>query len=186
MGRPALRYRKALSTNSAATSFTAKIPTITEPSGDGVIAFEAYVPSFIEILPYAIGDDDDVFDFRVWGWRSTQQGKPRLWIPSIMGIFTCTISTVVGLATHDVLNTERFADTITLKTDNNVSQPTARGTDNAGAIQMGDIQIMSPTGNIATARIIMPLQQFEKIEFDFDATTGDPTSMNCLITFPDE
>jgi hypothetical protein len=163
-------FRKAKATNATDTSFPSRIPTLTEPSGDGVHNLaqdgQGLAQNRAVIVPYALGDDDDVFALRIIGWRAVGTGPTRLWIPVILGELTCTVSTAIGIAGAEVLNTERFADTLAIVTGGN-----------------GDwIDVNSPTGNII-AFATVNLHGFQKVEFTFDATTGDPTSMNALVAF---
>ena len=172
-------WQKARSVNATDTSFPSKIPTVTEPKGDAGTATGASVietglasghwANAVVLVPYAIGDDDDVFAMRVIGWSRMKGPTPAtrdLWIPTILAELTCTVSTAVGIAGAAVLNTERFADTITLVTGNDDIS----------------VDITSPTGNVI-AHATVDLKGFSKIELTFDMTTGDPTSANCLLRF---
>ncbi len=180
-------YQKAWATNADTATFASRIPTVTEPTNDGVVALHGSgieVPRQMIVLPYGLGADDDSADMRIIGWRSIgyQSGGKILWVPAIMGIFTVTIGTTVGIAASPVLNTERFADTITLKSDNTTSQPVAQGIAIAGVESMGrNIDIFSPSANLI-AWIKMDLLGMEKVEFIFDQITNSPT-MNALIAF---
>ena len=168
-------FLKARSVNATDTSFPSKIPTITEPSGDAGTATGASVIDLggekggvcqngMIVLPYMIGDDDDVMAMRIIGWRKIGNNPAtNLWIPVIIAELTCTGCTAVGIAARDVLNTERFCDTLALVTGN----------------EDISIDIVSPTGNVV-AHAIVDLKGFQKVEFTFDMTTGAPTSGNCL------
>jgi hypothetical protein len=164
-------FRKALTTNANSSSFPSKVPTITEPTNDGVIDLKNVgltIPQKMLVLPYGLGSDNDVFDLRVIAWRLVGV----LWVPYLLGKFTCTISAAVGVAGADVLNTERFADTITVG-----NEPTVT----ADVTRQGTVQVMSPTGDLV-AYLIIELNGAAKVEFIFDQTTGTPTT-NCLIAF---
>ena len=177
------RYRKALTTNATDTSFASKVATITEPTGAGVIDLIGngiVVPSWMRILPYALGDDDDVFDLRLIGWGRIG----ALWIPTHIAQFTCTVSTKVGVSGQSVLDTERFADTIIIHATI-AAQPRTTDVDSGGAAASGRIEIVSPANNLIGS-IKLPLQDYEKVEFQFDMTTGDPTSANCLYALLQE
>lgn len=175
LGTRCEKFKKVRTVNATDTSFPSKVPTGTEPTGSGSSASAASVINLegdgqcqngLIVLPYAIGDDDDVFDMRVIGWRCVGNDPLyAIWIPVVLAQVTCTISTCVGVAGKEVLNTERFADTITLVTGNaNVS-----------------IDITSPTGNVA-AHFVMDVKGFQKVEFTFDMTTGNPDSANALYS----
>src|SRR5689334_17044919 len=89
-------WRKALDTDSTDASFPSRIPTITEPSGNGVIPLaigtNGLVPGMVKLVPYAAGSDEDAFDMRVIGWQRIGSGQPfnaakTLWFPVILGQF---------------------------------------------------------------------------------------------------
>ncbi len=161
-------FKKALATNSTQTSFASKIPTITEPTNDGVhdLAKNGGVaPNGIVIVPYGLGADDNAFAMRIIGWRKIGNDPLTwLWIPVVIAELTCTMSSVTGIAGRQVLNTEFFCDTLALVT----------GNDDVS------IDIVSPTGNVV-AHAVVDAKGFQKIEFSFDMTTGNPTSANCLF-----
>ncbi len=164
-------WKKALTTSATDTSFPSRIPRATEPTHDGVHALSAspynggLAQNGLVLVPYGLGDDDDVFAMRVIGWRRLGDDIATLiWVPVILAELTCTMSTAVGLAGRLILNTERFCDTIALVT----------GNDDVS------VDIVSPTGNVI-AHAILDLKGFQKVEFTFDTTTGDPTNCNCLF-----
>lgn len=170
-------FQKVRSVNATATSFASKVPTLTEPSGDAGSATGASVidlcpggngvsqASRLVLVPYGTGDADDVFAMRVIGWRCLGRGATTaIWIPVILAELTCTMSAVTGVAGGAVSATEYFCDTIAL----------VSGNDDIS------IDIVSPTGDVI-AHAAMDLKGFQKIEFQFDMTTNNPTGANCLI-----
>lgn len=171
-------FTKALATNANTSSFASKIPTVTEPSGDGIHDIRGpglEVPQRILLLPYGLGSDNDVFDMRLIGWKRIyvdSKTKPTLWVPMVLAGLSATISAAVGVANSPVLNTERFADTITV-TSGYEPDTTADTTNN------GTFVIQSPTNDLV-AWAIVNLYGVEKIEFTFDQTTNTPTC-NCLF-----
>ena len=170
-------FRKALTTNANSSSFPSKIPTITTPANDGVVTLApdgaGLVPRKMIVLPYGLGSDNDVFDMRIIGWRRIGDvNSGILWVPTLLGKFTCTISAAVGVAGAPVLATERFADTITIGNEQSRT---------ADVTRLGRVWLFSPTGDLI-AWIEIDLEGFEKVEFTYDQTTGTPTT-NCLITF---
>jgi hypothetical protein len=179
LGRP---FRKALSANSNDSSFASRVPTVVEPTSDGVVNLAwphgGTVPQSLLVLPYGLGSDNDAFDLRVIGWRhigAVGQGPAlaALWVPTILVEVTCTISAAVGVAGSPVLNTERFADTITVKSAG--FEPTYT----ADTTRAGSVRIFSPTNDLV-GWFVLALDGLEKIEFTFDQTTNTPT-MNALI-----
>lgn len=179
--------KKLLSVNSSASGFTAKSAMIAVGVNDGNPAAApnssaikvanadgpgGYTPCKIRLFPYGLGSDNDVFSLRIWGWwRLNYNGAPY-WLASILGEIACTISAHVGVAGGPVLNTERFADTITIVREY---------VETADSTPQGTILRHSPT-NDSPASVIMPLFGAEFIEPDWDQTTGTPT-MNALYNF---
>src|SRR3990167_10925394 len=103
--------RRWRATNENASGFASKIPTITEPSGDGILdlAKMSIVPKLLKIWPILLGADDDVSSMRLIGWHQCLlAGSTTLWFPTIIGEFVCTASTAVGIAAATVLDTERL------------------------------------------------------------------------------
>ena len=162
-------FVKALATDATNTSFPSKVPTATEPSGNGVIDLggpgaSAVVQNGILIVPYATAGDDDTFSVRVIGWRKLGNAPATLlWVPVVLAELACTASQAVGVAGRLVVATERFADTITLVTGN----------------EDISIDIVSPTGNVI-AHALADLKGFKKVELTFDSTAAGTTAMNAL------
>ncbi len=169
--------RRWLATNQSATSFASKVPTITEPTGDGILDLRPFVQKRMKLWPLLLGSDNDVASFRIIGWHSVLlEGSKTLWFPSAIAEFVCTGSAAVGIAGAAVLNTERFADTITP-----VAKMTRDAVIAAGTAINSDYEILSPTADLI-AHIIMPIAGYEKLELTSDETTGTP-SINALYTF---
>ena len=160
---------KTHATDATDTSFPSKIPTGTEPSGNGVIELGLYgglIQNGIVLLPYATSGDNDTFSMRLIGWRVLGSlSTTLLWVPVVLVELACTASTVVGVATRLVAATERFVDTITLVTGNDDIS----------------IDIVSPTGNVI-AHVVADLKGFQKVELTFDSTAAGTTAMNCLYS----
>ena len=189
---------KALPTNVSSAAFTAKTTLAsgdtplgnnpTQAAQDAVglkrLAAEGgaggYIPSNIRIYPYGLGSDNDVFSLRLWGWWHIGEGPDlaKLWMPSIIGDFVCTLSTFVGLAGSAILNTERFADTISIVALDGEYTLTSDVT------RFGTVQLLSPA-NQSPACVQVPLRGPEWIEWDFDQSTGTATA-NALYQLFDE
>lgn len=173
-------FRKARSVNQTSNGYVSKIPTVTEPTGDAATATGAsvidigtdgnYCQNGMIILPYGIGSNNQTMSVRVIGWRKVgltdgQGGATTtIWIPVVLAEFACTLSsTPIGIAGAQVLNTELFADTITLTYgNNNVS-----------------VEIISPAADII-AHAVLDLKGFKKVELSF-TTGGSATSCNALV-----
>lgn len=167
-------FQKVRSVNCTDTSFPSKVPTNTEPTGDAGTAGGASVIDLsqgniavhngVALIPYGLGDENDVFAMRIIGWKRVGTvAATLLWIPVTLAELTCTMGTSVGVAAMTILNTERFCDTIVLVT----------GNDDVS------IDIVSPADN-TIAHVMMDVKGFKKLEVCFDMTTGSPTSANCL------
>lgn len=159
-------FTKALATSATDTSFASKIPTGTEPSGDGVHnRGSGHNERYVMVVPYGIGNDDHTFDMRIIGWyRVASDVNSLLWIPVILTQVAVTLSTAVGVAGKTIIATERFADTISLTTGNDDI----------------DQSITSPTGNVI-AHFVCDTKGAEKIEFTFDKGSG--TDCNALFKY---
>lgn len=171
-------WTKARSVNQTSSSFVSKVPTTTEPLGDagtatGACVFDlglvpgGVVQNSLLLMPYAIGADNVTFSVRVFGWRragpasADGSGTLPLWIPTLMCELACTASAFVGVAGAYVLNTGRFADTLTLTTGDAAA-----------------VGIVSPTGDVA-GHAMLDLKGSQKLELTF-STGGVATSCNAL------
>lgn len=187
MGCLSQPFRKARSTNATDTSFPSKVPTITEPSGGGVLDLteggQGLVPESLVVLPFGTGDDNDVFDMRVIGWRRIVGGPNPgdiLWVPCIIAQVTATLSAAVGVAGAPVVATERFADTLAVTVEGVTRDGELTAADAETFTSSGTTVITSPA-NDTPAFFEVCVKGFEKIEFTFDTTTGDPTGANALV-----
>lgn len=167
--------RKALATNSTATSFTAKIPKVTAPTGTGVfnltdianaVGSPSRTPERILLLPYGGNASNDIFNMRLWGWIETygpETSDVVGYVPVLLAELACT------LGNHDasaVLGTNMLmVDTIAV-TDGDVAERTF------------GVTICSPEAEL-TAHALIHTLGCKYIEFDFDMDTGGDAA-NCL------
>lgn len=179
---------KALATDATTSSYPSRVPTITKPSGNGVISLADYgmvMPKRVLIMPYASGSDNDAFNMRAIGWsRVLGDGSlttQDLWVPRTLAELTCTISAALGVANTPISASYRFADTLAAVTN---GYPVYPGANSGGATTLGAITIVSPADN-TPAFAILPTTGIELLEFIFDQTTGTP-SMNCLYMLQGE
>lgn len=166
-------WRSAANTNG---SFATKIDTLTKPSGTNVLDLSngldlaTVVDNNLLIHPFGIGADNDTFDFRVWGWatifdKSLNEAKRKLWHPILLAGFSVTLnSSQPGIVGAPVINTEYYADTITLRA--------TEGTANVSN------EIVSAPG--VSAYVVLDARGFYLIEFEFDMT-GTSTSGSVLV-----
>jgi hypothetical protein len=156
------KFRSALTTNATSTSFTLKVATATEPTGDAVhdLLTQRGASKYVHLMPYGLDGNNDTFDMRLWGWNKTVEGG--VWIPYILA----DLSLVVGNIAATALLTGAFmVDTITL---------------NKG-IPAGVFSGLLNTANDTPAGIVLHTLGAEKIEFAFDlAGAQEGVSMNCL------
>jgi hypothetical protein len=175
-------WKKALTTSSTATSFATKIPTITPPTGVGVIDMSAanFIPHFGQFLFYGAGADDTTFDVRLIAWNPIGTAVNNvLWIPQVLCSLTCILGTSVGIAGASVIDTDRFADSIVVHATV-APQPTLTDVVSAAAATRGTIEIFLPSNNlIAYAQV--PLRGARKLEVSFDMTGA--TNGNALYRF---
>ena len=171
-------FRPARTSLGTATSFTAKIPTATKPSGSGVIdifdckwgiATETYMPKFMQLVPYGTDANNEQFYMRVIGWSPTDvkymsDGTPPagnpIWIPQLLLAVTVTHgnigATAIG-ASHFLADTIDFLDGDT------------------------DASIINPADDLP-ASAILHLRGCHLIEFVFslDAALTEGAGANCL------
>ncbi len=172
-------FRKARSVNQTSNGYVSKVPTATEPIGDAGTASGA---SIIDIgslgsggtgaiqnamlaVFYGVGSDTNTFSAKLIGWKPVDWDNrlTGLWIPVPLVVLALTLSTPPGLAGKTILNTELFADTITLTT----------GNDDVS------VDIVSHADN-TISHCLIDLKGFQKVEWSF-TTGGSATSCNALF-----
>lgn len=160
-------FRKVLDTNSTDSSFASKIPTITEPTGTGVIDFAGPgkpMPDTVIIVPFGVGSNNQTFDMRVLGWRPVDPTAPatksRLWVPELLLGISCTLTgSVVGVAASPIVAANLFVDVITVSYGIGIKS--------------------DPPIDTYPNRVALGLEGYSKLEFIFDMTGA--TSGNALI-----
>jgi hypothetical protein len=108
LGLPGAPLTRAWATSPAGSVSLPTVATTTKPSGDGVVDLSNNPPSWLAVYPFGSGADNSTFDLYLVGWRLVG----TLWVPAVLLEFTATLCTFVGVAGSDVLDTERFADTL--------------------------------------------------------------------------
>ena len=160
-------FRKAVTVSATSTSYTAKVPTTTKPSGTGVfnlfdrdlgIAIDTYIPKYLLLVPFGSDANDETFDMRLWGWSKTLEATP-LWVPQLIADLNCTLGNIAATA----LGTNHFlCDTIVI---------------DKGSAEKTFLDPTSPADD-TTGSVLAFLRGVELIEFDFDLTGG--AGANCL------
>lgn len=163
-------FRRALTTDSTSTAFTAKIPKTTEPvtslaSGvydllDGTLGLHLgqAASRFLELVPFGTNANNNTFNMRVWGWSKFVAATP-LYIPTLL----LELNIVLGSIDASAIAASTFlADTITI----------SKGDTNA--------PVISP-GNDTPASIAVHTRGCRYLEFDWDlAGASEATSMNAF------
>lgn len=155
--------------NVTAASITFPVPSLSAPTGDGVIPMGhggGTSANGLQLVPYGAGSPTNTFSLNAYGWRPTEGygGTKPLWVAYLLASFTCTLCTVPGLAGADVDDSQLFAGTIALVVGNaNISN-----------------EVISPTGNVV-AHIVLDAKGSRFVEVRF-GTGSSATSCNCLAT----
>ena len=151
-----------LAANSTAAGADAPSPTTTEPTGEDVLSVAG---NYMVLAFYGVGADNSTGSCGLYGWRNAN----GLWIPFHLIDLDFTLSAEVGVAGAEVLDTERFADSISVGT---VTGPT-----------LGDQvwQGLATEGSDITAHAYIATLGFPKIQLD--VFKGTATSVNALHSF---
>lgn len=123
------QFRKMRAVNCTDTSFDATAVTATEPSGDaGTATGQTVISSrggdgvltknLIELMFFGEGADNATYDVFVGTWEKLGRGETACWAFKIIAKLSCTLCTYVGLAGKEIINTERFVDTVTVSLGN--------------------------------------------------------------------
>jgi hypothetical protein len=163
-------FARTHATNATDSGFPSRVPTVTEPSGDGVIDLckleTGLAQNLLLLVPYGVASDNHTFDLRVIGWRklpvraAVAQTLTPVWVPHLLYQFAFTHGGIVGVANSTVLATERFCDTVT-KT---------YGPDGGCTLYTNAADLI--------AGVLVDVIGNQKVEVTFDLGSG--TSLNCL------
>lgn len=162
-------YNRARTTSQTG-AFPSRIPTLTEPTGDGVILVGegSFVARQVVFVPFGAGADNSTFDVRLIGWKQVvvqgSQTGATIWVPVVLAQFAVTLSALVGVASGALINTDRFGDTMTL------TAPYA--TEGVDAITR------SPANDVSPAHAMVDLKGCRKLEFTFNL--GTATNANAV------
>lgn len=165
-----MNWRKAQTTNSTATSFSALLPTVTKPERSatrGVFDLGDQAErsqNTLLVMPYGGNDNNDIMNVKVVGWDFLKDSGARgLWVPSVICEVQGTMSsTLVGVASEDVVATELFCDTLTLTT--------------------GVAVLRTGTADIDPAWFEVDVYGYRMVELTYDLGTGGDTQ-NALVRF---
>ena len=155
-------YTKARTTNSTSSSITAPSPTITTPSGEGVVDLDAEGhgrsegPNFAELVFFGAGTAGTSGSAKVYLWHRCG----TLFIPVQILDLTLTLSTTTGVDGASVDDSDKFVDSIV-----------------AGEAGQSQAQVFSPSNNLI-AKVDVDLQGAKFLEVRF--AKGTTTSLNAL------
>ncbi len=168
--------RKAITSNSTSTGFTAKIPTTTAlvttiASGSsatgkydlldtalGFTHLADHTSRFLQIIPFATDGENDTFSMRVWGWDKTNDTTP-VYVPQLLAQFAVTLGSISGTA---VAANTVMADTIVLTYGDSTTP------------------LVSPANDLS-ASVILHTRGCRYIEFDWDLSGAqEAVSMNAF------
>ena len=163
--------KKALATNSTASSYTALIPTITRPVASSTRAVYdlgegkgTRDQNVITVYPVGRNDNNETVSVKVTGWnfvRPTGTGR-GLYVSSLVCQVAGTISTtLLGIANEDIIATEFFCDILSLT--------------------KGVATLYQGTSDLDIAYFKAPVQGFELVEVTCTIGTGDQA--NALVKF---
>lgn len=177
-------FRAALATNSTATSFVAKAPSLTKPSGAGVIdlldaslglSASAIGPKFVQLIPFGTDGSNDTFDMQLWGWSrtalapSTYGTTAETWIPQLLLELNVVLGNIASPVNSIKAAAQYLADTITIAKGDADAQEISPATDYAGSI-------------------LCHMRGVQLLEFGFDADAGAQAcaGANCLWRLMDQ
>jgi hypothetical protein len=171
------RIRKALATNSTASSFASILPTSTDPSTSGGSAVDGYfdlpalgmgssekTPEWLHIQPYLVGANNDTCAMRVYGWSPINPSTGS--IPNVANIWVPTLLAQIAITAGNIAGTPIAANTFMADT-----LVATYGGD--------DVNLISPANDVPGS-LLLHLRGFHTIQFDFSKNAGTPTSMNAL------
>lgn len=167
------RWTKVKTTNDATATFTAKACTLTEPTGpatgvwdmgwDGSVGPGGITAqNFAKLIPFGAGTATNTFSMYVWSWELCGNE----WVPHLLAAFTCTLSTMTGIAgSTGPINTDKFCDTIAIIT--NLGNPNVT------------CSIISPQNN-TPGHVVIDMEGAQKIEVQF-STGSSATNCNAML-----
>ena len=159
-----LAWRRFCTTNLTTTSLTDLTPSLTVPSGNGVIPVPpggGRTYRWAQFLFFGVGSNNGTMDYRITGWK---QGSSSF-TPVTLAQLVATLSTATGIASGDVTASEKFADTLATLTF---------ATDGVDAL------LRSNGVNVA-AHLLLDLKGSTYLQLQADE--GSETSANALVSF---
>ena len=146
-----------LGANSTDTSFAAKVPTTTKPSGAGVVEMspggtsENTILSYLMVIPFGTDANDETFDLRMFGWSAVAGDGDTVYVPVRLLQASCTLGTATGVNSSNFENENFLADTIASVTGSGLNS------------------VVSPADN-TVAHLIIDATGFGQVEIIYDLT----------------
>ncbi len=172
---PFFRANGATNSTTAGTAPANPSPTVTKPSGAGVIDMGmsgnidgAISSNGLIILPYGVGADDNTFVMTAFAWdilKAVGSGNRDIWVAWPLAAFTCTMGALAGVANTDLPANSLMVDTITL-------------TANFGNANVSN-EIISPAGDFQ-ASIVLDTKGAKLVQLIFGMNSS-ATSANALV-----
>lgn len=156
----ARRYALVRAADSTDSPFPSRVPTLTAPSGAGVVemSVKGRLARKLKIIPVGTDAADETFDMRVIGWNRASAGL--LWIPETLWQGTVTLGATTGVNASEVENEYFLADTIV-----------------AAAGYAAEVEL-SPADD-TVAHIVVDTHGAERAEVTFDLTLA--AGANALV-----
>jgi hypothetical protein len=174
-------WRKARLAGFTGTTFPSRIPTVTEPSGEGVVDLTNEVvggvsQNLVEFIPYAQTGGTNPFSCRAIGWSCLQTSglspvtpETNLWIPVVLCELLCESSSTTGVGSKATAKAVRAAEFFA----GGIS--VVGTTANPGS----DVNVTSPASTGLIANAVVDLVGFQKLEFTFSS----PLATDCNALF---
>ena len=109
---PTEPYRKALSTNSTASAFAAKVDSLSMPTGAGYVAVGQF--NSLLLKPYGTDADNETGSVRVYGVKAVEGGGATSYTHVLLGEWDFVLdASLTGVSGGAVGASEYYADTIT-------------------------------------------------------------------------
>lgn len=118
-----------------------------------------------KIMFFGAGAENSQMNANIYGYSPTQGSANSLWIPTLIGRFTCTLSAVIGVTGESITNTDRMCDAIALIE----GDPTCK-------------IVTDVNDRIASVLVDLEGAQYIAVKFNWTAVTTASTSANFVYS----
>jgi hypothetical protein len=160
-------FRVLLAANSTSAAPGAPTVTVTEPvtsATAAVVDFKDMSANSVALLFFGAGADNATGTAVIYGWRRVTYSAGYLWVPTPLLGVDLVLSTSVGVAGTAIINTDRFADTITLTASSNFTSA---------------YELVSNAGNLPA---MVKLDHFGARKLEIRTAIGTATNLNVAIS----